>query len=57
VLHEVGGGWFASAREFRPGDSLGDAVGTTCRGVKWNIRLGSEGDLNAPWELVGPDSA
>jgi hypothetical protein len=48
LLHECGVGWCANARELRPGDGLGYAVGTACCGVKLDIVLGGEGDLYVP---------
>jgi hypothetical protein len=57
LLREVGVGCCSYAREFLSGDGLGHPVGTACRVIKRDIRLGSEGQLNVPGELVGPDSS
>jgi hypothetical protein len=57
LLRELGVGWCVNARERRPGDGLGYSVGTAGRGVKLDIRLGGESDLNVPGWLAGPDSA
>jgi hypothetical protein len=48
LLRELSFGLCANARERRPVDGLGFSVGTAGRGVKLDIGLGVEGDLNVP---------